>query len=155
MDVRITGLDPAPFRDLFGCSDDELIARGVKRYAVDAEPGFPDRVSLRDLPLGASALLLNYTHLDVDSPYRSSHAIFVAEDASVAYDAVNEVPLALRRRDLSLRAFDRAGWMRDASLTSGTALEEAVAQLFRDDAVAFVHAHYAVRGCYAARIERA
>ncbi len=44
MDYRIRGLSPEPFRHLYGLYDEELIARGAKRYIVDANPGFPDRI---------------------------------------------------------------------------------------------------------------
>jgi hypothetical protein len=59
MSFRITGLAPDAFQPLFGLSEAELAARGVKRYAVDKKPGFPDRVELRDAAPGESVLLLN------------------------------------------------------------------------------------------------
>jgi hypothetical protein len=37
----------------------------------------------------------------------------------------------------------------------GRALEGLIERLFDNQAVAYVHAHYAKRGCYAARIDRA
>jgi hypothetical protein len=52
---RITGLDPERFRDLFGKSDEELAARGARRCIVDATPGYPDRVEMRDLEVGEKA----------------------------------------------------------------------------------------------------
>jgi O-6-methylguanine DNA methyltransferase len=45
---RITGLDPEHFRHLFGKNDEELAALGARRFVVDASPGFPDRVEMRD-----------------------------------------------------------------------------------------------------------
>jgi hypothetical protein len=45
--------------------------------------------------------------------------------------------------------------MRDADLAEGDALEPAIKRLLGDDRVAYLQAHYAKRGCYAARIERA
>ena len=47
MPFRITGLSPDPFRPLFGLSDQELAAKGVRRYVADSKPGFPDRVDMR------------------------------------------------------------------------------------------------------------
>jgi hypothetical protein len=151
---RITGLPAAPFTDLFGLPDDELAARGAKRYVADAKPGFPDRIELRDLEVGERAILLNYVHQDAATPYRASHAIFVREGASQSYDRVNEVPDVLRRRTLSLRAFDAAGMMLDADLVEGTQLEDAIARMFGDSNVAYIQAHYAKPGCFAARIDR-
>lgn len=106
MPFRVTGLSAAPFRHLYGQSDAELATLGVKRYAVDHAPGFPDRIELRDVPAGETALLLNYVHQPADTPYRASHAIFIREGAEVAYDGVDAIPEVMRTRLLSLRAFD-------------------------------------------------
>ena len=44
--------------------------------------------------------------MPVDTPYRTSYAIFVREGAEEAYDAVGEVPPVMRAALLSLRGFD-------------------------------------------------
>jgi hypothetical protein len=148
MSFRITGLSPAPFRHLYGLDDAALAAAGAR------QPGFPDRIELRDIAPGGSALLLNYVHQPADTPYRASHAIFVREGAEHAYDAVDEIPDALRIRTLSLRAFDADHAMVDADLVEGVDLPTLIARFFVNPAVAYLHAHYARRGCYAARIDR-
>lgn len=155
MSFRITGLSAAPFQHLYGLSDQELAARGAKRYVVDQKPGFPDRVEVRDLEPGETALLLNYTHQPADTPYRASHAIFVREGATAAYDVVNEIPEVLRLRSLSLRAFDTDHMMVDADVIDGSEVERLIERLLSDHRVAYIQAHFAKRGCYAARIERA
>ncbi len=155
MSFRITGLDPAPFRHLYGLTDDELAAHGARRTIANAKPGFPDRVELRDAEPGERLLLLNYTHQPADTPYRASHAIFVREGAEQAYEAVDEVPKALRLRPISLRAFDGHGEMVDADLVDGRVLEAVIERLLDNPEVRYLQAHYAKRGCYAARIERA
>jgi hypothetical protein len=155
MDFRIIGLDPAPFRHLFGLSDAELGGHAVKRYVADAKPGFPDRVELRDAEPGERVLLLNYMHQPANTPYRSCHAIFVLEGAQSPYDRIGEVPAALRARSISLRAFDERHEMIDADLVDGRELESLIAKFLGNANVKYLHAHYARRGCYAARIERA
>ena len=45
--------------------------------------------------------------------------------------------------------------MVDAEIASGDALEPVIARMFDVPAVAYIHAHNAGRGCYAARIDRA
>ena len=155
MSFRIRGLSPQPFAHLFGLSDAELAALGAQRRLVDAPTGFPDRVELRDLSPGEHALLLNYTHQPADTPYRASHAIFVREGATEPYDRVDEVPVLLRTRTLSLRAFDEQHQMVDADLVEGTNVESLIATLLGRADVAYIQAHYAKRGCYAARIDRA
>lgn len=100
-------------------------------------------------------LLLNYVHQPADTPYKASHAIFVREGAERAYVGVDEAPECLRGRMLSLRAFDASGLMVDADLADGREVEAAIERLFANPAATYIHAHYAKRGCYAARIDRA
>ena len=58
-------------------------------------------------------------------------------------------------RYLSVRAFDAAGTMLDADLAEGSNLEAIIARFLGLPQVEYLHAHFARRGCYAARIERA
>ena len=152
---RITGLSARPFQHLFGLPDAELSKHHAVRHHVDAKPGFPDRVELRDAEVGESVLLVNYAHLPDDGPYRSSHAIFVVEGASRTFDAVGVVPEVLRVRMLSLRAFGDDGSMIDADLVDGREVEALIARFFANPSVTYLHAHYAKRGCFACRIDRA
>ncbi len=155
MTFRITGLSPEPFRPLFGLPDDELALRGAQRMIADVSPGFPDRIGLEDVEPGAAVLLVNHVSMDKPTPYRASHAVFVREQAGPAFDAVGEVPKMLRRRLLSVRAFDAAGMMVDADVVDGEAAEPLFARLLSVPAVAELHVHFARRGCYAARVTRA
>lgn len=155
MAFRITGLSPERFCHLFGLSDEELARHGAVRMVADAKPGYPDRVALRDAEVGERLLLLNYTHQPADNPYRASHAIFVLEGAEEAYDQVGKVPEVMRSRSISLRAFDERDLMIDADLADGVDLERSIQRLLADSRVAYLHAHYAKRGCYAARVGRA
>lgn len=154
MAFRIRGLDPAPFRKYYGLTDEALAAEGVVRYRVDAQPGFPDRVTMQDMPAGETALLLNFEHLPVASPYRSRHAIFVQEGAETPYDAVDEVPEVMRRRLVALRGFDRRGFILDADVAEGDGIEPLILRLFGNPEVDYIHAHFAKRGCYSGLIER-
>jgi hypothetical protein len=154
MDFRIKGLDPAPFAPLFELSEAELAKHRALRKVSDHAPGFPCRVTLRDADPGETVLLLNYEHLPVDSPYRASHAIYVSE-AKRAFDEVNEVPPAFRERLLAIRAFDARGLMIDADIAEGRECVPLIERLLGLEDVAYLHAHYARRGCYAGRIERA
>jgi hypothetical protein len=155
MDFRITGLAADTFRPLFGLPDDELARHGARRYVAHAKPAFPDRVELRDAEPGESLLLINHVHLDEATPYRASHAIFVLESAVARFDRVGEVPPALRVRLLSLRAFDASHMMVDADVVHGREAEPVIERLLAHPRCAYLHAHYAKPGCYAARIERA
>ena len=154
MTFRITGLDPAPFRPLYGLSDAELHAKGVRRCHADATPGYPDRVELRDAANGEPMLLLNHTHQPADTPFRASHAIYVREGAERAYDACGEIPDVLQVRLISLRAFDAAHMMTTADAIAGEALAGLIEKMLADPNVAYLHAHYAKPGCFAALIRR-
>jgi hypothetical protein len=155
MTFRITGLSPEPFRRLYGLSDQALDAAGVQRIVADEKPGFPDRVELREADPGQTLLLLNYTHQPAGNAYRSSHAIYVLEGAASAYDRIDEIPEVMRIRPLSLRAFDSNNMIVDADLVDGRQIEGLIERLFANSGVAYIHAHYARRGCYAGLIERA
>lgn len=155
MSFRISGLPVAPFAPLFGLPDPELARRGVVRHIADRTPGFPCRVSLQDATPGESLLLLNYEHLPVASPYRSSHAIYVREFAVEARPEVEEVPEVLRRRLLSIRGFDTKGMMKEADVVDGQNIASAIARMFDDKDIEYIHLHNAKPGCFAARVDRA
>ena len=154
MTYRIEGLDPARFAFLVGLSDEALAAKGAVRMTADASPGYPCRISLDDVAVGETLLLLNHVSHDGDTPYRASHAIFIGEQSAVAACFRDEVPPALERRILSLRAFDHGGMMRDAALAQPGEGDAAIRRLFADPDVDHIDAHNATRGCFAARIER-
>jgi hypothetical protein len=154
MSFRVTGLSPEPFRHLFGLSDEALAAHGARRYVCDG-PAFPDRIEISDAAPGETLLLVNYLHQPASTPYRASHAIFVRERGVAPTDLVDDIPPAMRVRPLSLRAFDADDLMVDGDLVDGAEAETLIERLFADPQVAYIHAHYAKRGCYAGLIERA
>jgi Protein of unknown function (DUF1203) len=155
MTFRISALPADTFSHLYGRSDDDLRAIGVEPVIANAENGFPCRVSLADASIGQRLLLLNHEHQPADTPYKSRHAIFVSDGAKSAHPDVNEIPDQLRRRLLSIRSFDAQGMMLDADVIDGADAERLVMRLFDDARAAYLHAHFARRGCYAARIDRA
>jgi len=155
MAFRITGLSPEPFQSLFGLPEQDLESLGMKRYIVGSNPGFPDRIEMKDAQLGQSVLLLNHVCQPANTPYRASHAIFIREWATQAYDAVDQVPQSMQIRLLSLRAFTDAGMMLGAEVAEGIAIEPVIAQMFSNPEVSYIHVHNAKQGCYSGRIDRA
>lgn len=115
---------------------------------------YPDRIELRDADIGESVLLVNYTHLAVETPYRSAYAIYVREGAQSRYDRIDDVPEQFRPRVLSLRAFDENDMLCDADIVEGAAVESLIERLLSRSETAYIHAHYAKYGCFAARIDR-
>jgi hypothetical protein len=152
---QISPLPSRQFSHLFGKTDEELAALGVVAMTADAKPGFPCRVSLRDAEPGERVLLFNHEHQPADTPYRSTHAVFVIEGAKEAALPADEVPDVMQARTLSVRAFTADHMMTDADLVEGKNAASLFERLLADPEVAYLHAHYAKRGCYAARIDRA
>ena len=152
MAYRIAGLDPAPYKPLFGLSEDELAARGILRMMVTEKPSFPCRVSLVDRDVGEKVLLLNHVSHNVANPYRASHAIFVSDAEQAEY--IDEVPPVFGTRVLSLRGFDTAGMMADAILAQPGEADAGIRKLFENPEIETIHAHNAARGCFSAKIER-
>lgn len=153
MTYRIKGLEPSQFAHLFALDEVELKERNMVRMSVD-NPNFPCRISLRDCHIGDEVILLNYTSHTGPNPYRATHAIFVSKSASEAADYEDVIPPALDRRVLSLRGFDANGMMVNATLAQPGAADPAIRQLFDNPIVGHIDAHNAIRGCFAARIER-
>lgn len=98
-------------------------------------------------------LLLNHAHQPANTPYHQQGPIFVRETTK-RFDARDTVPPALARRTLSLRAFDSDHLMIDADLCEGAGAGALIERFFANPNVAYIHAHYARRGCFAALIER-
>jgi hypothetical protein len=155
MPYSIAGLPVEPFRPLFGLPDEELARRNVVRMTADAPVGFPCRVLLEDARPGDTLLLLNHEYQPAQTPYQGRHAIFVNERATAPATFVDEVPAVLSvRKAISIRAFDAAGMMLDADVVPGTEVEDLILRLFDNPRAAYLHAHNAGRGCFAARIDR-
>ena len=154
MSFRVTGLDPDLFADLHALSDAALKEKGVERVRVTEKPSAPCRITLDDAEIGESVLLLSYDHQPADTLYRQQGPIFVRE-ASKRFEGRDVVPPALARRPLSLRGYDNAHMMIEAELVEGAEAAAMIDQFFANADVAYIPAHYARRGCFAALIERA
>lgn len=155
MPFIISGLKPYDFNALFEISDAELESRSMRRYTADADFGYPDRISLTDVAAGQDLILLNYEHQPAPTPYRASGPIFVARSKTETVRLAGQIPDSLRRRPISLRAYSQDGMMVSGQVLDGQDLEPQIEALFAAPDIAYLHAHYASRGCYAARIDRA
>jgi hypothetical protein len=154
MTFHITGLDPAPFAHLHAMSDEQLAAGGMQRVRVAQKFAAPCRVSLDDAEIGEHVILLTYTHQPGDTPYHQQGPIFIRETSS-RLAVTDAIPPALARRTLSLRGFGANHMMIEADLTEGADAAALIERFFANPRVAYIHAHYARRGCFAALIERA
>ncbi len=155
MSFRITGLDSDQFSHLYGMTDEELAKHGARRKVLAEGSVVPDRIELREVRAGETAILLNYLHQPADTAYRASHAIFIREGAVQSCNEVDVIPDLLKTRLISLRAFSHEHELAAADVVDGDQLPPLIEKFFNDPAVAYLHAHYARPGCYAAKIERA
>ncbi len=155
MNFRITGLAPESFADYFHLDADALAARGAQRVIADDPSSFPCRVSLAHALPGEELILVSYQHQPANSPYRAAGPVFARRSATVAHDATNTVPEPVRARLLSVRAYDAADMIVEADVVDGSQLEPLIATMFGSETVAYLHVHYARRGCYACRVDRA
>ncbi len=156
MTYAITGLAVEPFRPFFGLPDEELAKHHIVRMTATEAVGFPCRVLLEDARPGDTLLLLNHEYQPVESPYQGRHAIFVNEAADAPRTFVDEIPAIFSvRKAISLRAFDEAGMIIDADVVPGAEVEPLILRLLDNPQTAYIHAHNAGRGCFAARIDRA
>lgn len=154
MAFQIRGLSPQPFQPLFALADEALAERGIQRVFADDAEGFPCRVSLAHALPGEELLLLSHRHQPAASPYQAAGPIFVRRHAVAADFAPGAVPEPLQVRLLSVRAYDRGDCIVDAEVVDGRELVPLIARMFDNNAVAYLHVHYARRGCYACRVDR-
>lgn len=154
MSYVITGLSPDPFLPLFGQSDAALAEQGVVRVRADAKPGYPCRITLEDAEPGEALLLLNYTDHAVATPYRNAYAIYVREAALVPKRFKDALPPVFANRPIALRGYDANGMLRGATLALTGDGAARIAELFARPEIAYIHAHNAAHGCFAARIDR-
>jgi len=151
---QLVGIDHEPFEHLFDLTDEQLKEFGAVRRIATGNPGFPCRVSLEDAEVGADLLLLPYAHQAVESPYRASGPIFVRRGAKRRALAIGEVPPYVTRRVISLRAYDAAHMMLDATVCEGTLVATELQRFLGNDNVAYIHLHNAKQGCFSCRVDR-
>lgn len=155
MTYRIRGLERSQFDRFFGMDDAELARNRAKRVVASADRGFPCRVSLEDARRGETLLLVHHTSHAVETPYRSSYAIFVREAAAAPADLTGRVPPVFEGRPLALRGFDARGELAAARLAMPGEADQAIRALLEEEPqIAYIDAHNAAHGCFAARIER-
>ena len=104
--------------------------------------------------MGDSVLLMSYEHQPVKNAYQSRHAIYVNEAATDAGVFVNEIPTQMQRRLLSIRAFDAQDAIIDADVVDGSDAKTLIQRFLSMQETAYLHAHFARRGCFAPRVDR-
>jgi hypothetical protein len=126
----------------------------MRRERIDEPHAAPCRVTLVDANPGERVLLLSFAHQTADSPYKAGGPIYVRERAREAYDRIDELPPVFSGRILAVRAYDADGMMIHADIVESDP-RELFTQFFSDPTTDYLHVHYARRGCYSCRVDRA
>jgi hypothetical protein len=155
MTYKISGLEPSLFSHLIGRSDDHLAAHNAVRVTAKADRGFPCRVSLEDAGAGETLILLHHVSHDVATPYRSAYAIYIRENVDQAAAFEGRTPPIFEGRPLGLRGFGADGNIKNALLALPGEADAKIRELLTDPAIAYIDAHNAAHGCFAARVNRA
>jgi hypothetical protein len=153
MTYRIEPLNASIFAPLFAMCDAELAVHNARRVTATG-PGFPCRVSLQDAKAGETLILANHVSHDVETPYRSSYAIYVRETAEMAKPYIDTTPPVFEGRPIALRGFDASGMLLNATIAMPGQADARIRALFESPAIAYIHAHNAAHGCFSCRIER-
>jgi len=155
MKFQFHALKNTLFEQYYDMTDEQLEASGIVKYVADADSKYPCRVTLEDAKQGETLYLLNYTHLDVSTPYRSTHAIFVRNQSSPKKIQPGKVPDIIKNRSLlSVRGFDKEGMMTKAEVTSGEQVGELVSMYLNEQSCEYIHVHTARQGCFLASATR-
>ena len=158
MAYRIKGLDPAIFADFFAMPAEELATHRATRQIAPASAGYPCRVSLQDAEEGDDLLLIHHVSHSVQTPYRSAFAIFVRKQATEAAEYVDRCPPVFTNRSMALRGYGGGGMLTEARLvlpgSDSGSVDENIRSFLEDPKIAYIDAHNAAHGCFAARIER-
>ena len=153
MNFKFFPLDHLQYQHLFKLNDEELAEKNIIKQIVKKFPGTPCRVTLEDAEIGEEVLLFSYNHLDGQSPYNSTGAIFIRNKTTINYKP-NEIPRMISCRLQSVRAYDSNKMMIFADVIEGNLLSEKIPEIFNDLKVEFIHMHNAKPGCFNALIKR-
>jgi hypothetical protein len=133
-------------RDVSGHPVEHLVAGGAE----------PLRCCLRSAEAGEKCILFGYEPPIPASPYREIGAVFAHAQPCAGPASTAEYPTAWRERPQVLRAYDRRGWIHDATrVFDGHDPETVIAEMLADLDVEQIHSRNVAWGCYMFAITRA
>jgi len=120
-----------------------------------AHGGEPLRCCLRDARPGERAILFGYEPPLPASPYREIGAVFAHAQPCEGPTAVTSYPPDWRGRRQVFRAYDRRGWIHDATrVHDGHNPEAMIAEMLSEPDVERIHSRNVAWGCYMFAITR-
>ena len=154
MSFQIHALPETLFSQYFEYDKHKLNLSNAHLEIVTENHSIPCRVSLSYAKVGEIVLLVNYQHQPKNTPYKSTHAIFVRKDVRQANLVVNEVPNILTTSVLSIRGFDCRHFIKQAVVIEGLKLAETLETIFDCAEISYIHIHFAGAGCFTAKATR-
>jgi hypothetical protein len=116
----------------------------------------PCRQCLRTFEVGKeNRILFTYNPFAGIDPYPSPGPIFVHEAPCATYSSAHEFPDALRQLPLVLEGYSGSRWLAAREKVDDGAAEPAIARIFKDPNVEYIHVRHGDAGCFIAHITRA
>jgi hypothetical protein len=103
---------------------------------------------------GEGFILFSHRPFAEPQPYAETGPVFVHERECRPYARAEEYPPEFPRTNVVLRGYGEGHEIVDARLVADGLVEGAIAELFEDPAVSYLHARNAAYGCFMFRIER-
>jgi hypothetical protein len=100
-------------------------------------------------------ILLSHSPFTSDQPYAEVGPIFIHEKECRSYEETREYPAEFPREAVVLRAHNERDEIEDAGFVGKRPVEQAIARLFENPLVSYLHARNSTYGCFMFRIDRA
>jgi len=115
----------------------------------------PCRQCLRTFDVGKERrILFTYNPFDGLDPYPSPGPIFVHEEACATYASSRKFPDSLRQLPLVFEGYGGDRWVVSREKVEDGVVEEAIARIFNEPTVEYIHVRHGQAGCFIAHIAR-
>src|SRR4051794_11862119 len=142
-------IHPLPAEVLERVRADGVDTAGNSVEYLTSEGGEPLRCCLRDATPGERAILFGYEPPLPPSPYREVGAVYAHAEPCDGPANTDAYPADWYGPPQVLRAYDRRGWIHDATTThDGHDPEAVIAEILADPEVTQVHSRNVAWGCY-------
>ncbi|MBI2511426.1 MAG: DUF1203 domain-containing protein [Opitutae bacterium] len=120
-----------------------------------AEGGEPLRDQLRRAAPGERIILGGYQAVALPSEFAAIGPVFVSADGADAPPPIRDaLPAGYFNRTFALRGYDALDRIAHSTLVEPERAPDEFAAMLARPGVAYLHAHFAGHGCFAARIDR-
>ena len=154
-DFRVRAL-PAGFLARVWATGRDDLGNAVEQMVNREAGGAPLRCCLREAEVGERIALIGYGPFDRPGPYAEVGPVFIHAEPCAGCGETGRYPEAFRHRRQVFRAYDAGGRMvyGGNAMVEGRDAEAAIARIFADPAVAFIHSRNVLAGCYMFAIHR-